>query len=371
MITILVTGTNGKTSVCYFLEQLCLKNGISCSRYSSTGSYYNGTYIDLPDAFYGKEGIADLRDCITNNNAVDVLIWETFSSGLAEGIYDDWQADLAILTNISQDHIALHGSLEHYKSAKYKLFRKCLKKEGIALIANSKATAPIVQWLREKQYHLEHIDYNAPFFDSISEDVIKAKTLFTLKKTSFLVDGFALFNIENLRTALTAFLKLKYTLHKDSYHLKLPPGRLNTIVKNGVIIVVDYAHNEDAFLKITEYAKTVVKGKLIVVFGCGGDRDNAKRRKFGEIAQRLANHIIITDDNSRQENPESIRAEIQKHCPKALNIADRYKAISKAIALSQTGDMVLVLGRGHEQYQNKGELLHTGTDTQIIHHILI
>lgn len=368
MVSIMVTGTNGKTSVCYFLEQLCLQNNITCSRYSTTGCFINGVDQCLPDAFYGKEGVKDLKEILSEYNSQEVLIWETFSSTLASGIYSSWKTDLAVLTNISKDHLQLHGSEEKYKHAKYKLFKENLKQNGTAILP-SKNTQELILWLKENEYHTHILNSKDPFFTSVKP--YPTHTLYYLNDIVFKIDGPPIFTTDNLKYAIQAFLNAGKAFQKSRYTLKLPKGRLTNIrLKEYPHILIDYAHNEDAFKKLLSYISAHIKDRLILVFGCGGNRDTDKREAFGKLAKKYADEIIVTDDNPRNEIPAAIRQDIIQYCPKAYNISNRKEAIKTAIEIANPTDHVLILGRGHESSQDYGYPKETGTDEYIVNQII-
>ena len=372
MTTILITGTNGKTSVSYFLEQLFLQNGISCARYATTGTFVNGIDQRLPNCFFGQEGVDELRSILTLDETVSVLIWEVFSSSLEAGIYDHWSGDICILTNLTEDHYELHGSMEKYHEVKFKLFKQLLKKDGVAIVHDSEKTKNLITYLKNNNTSVESVSSGTDFYQCISENTNSNFTQFKFDTTAFQVEGKAIFTTENLKFAILAYLKTGQTFQRKEYSLKLPTGRMISISRvDEADIIIDYAHNIDAFTQIVKYGKKTAKGKLILIFGCGGERDKIKRKQFGEIAQHMADIVIVTNDNPRRESPALIREQIIHFCTKAVNIANRIDAISYGIKKSRLNDLVLILGRGHETHQEiETSMNNIGTDEKIVRKIL-
>jgi len=365
MQIIAVTGTNGKTSTCYFLEQFCLNNNITCGRYDSTGAYTNGKKLNIPDCYYGVEGRNELICLISDGGCLNILIWETFSSGLASGYYDEWEVDIAVLTNLSKDHIELHGSYTAYCKSKFKLFNSYLTNRGTAIINDQEETMSLFDELEKSEKITKRYDSSISLFDSIRE-VSFSKTIFEISEKPLVLNGPRLFNEHNLALALLAFRATGYTLGNEKEFIRIPEGRLNLIEYNDRLIIIDYAHNTAAVKMVLNTLKSKNSGRIIVVTGAGGERDKQKRDVLGILLNTYADIAIVTDDNPRNEDPAAIRKAILNKCPNAHEIPNRSLAIQKALSLSHKKDIILLLGRGHETDQQYKNEIISGTDKELI-----
>ena len=364
-----ITGTNGKTTTAYVLAAALAQLG-QASAYAGTlgygpiGAVKAGTHT-TPDCITVHRQLADLRD-----DDITHLGMEVSSHALDQGRIDGVRIDTAVFTNLTHDHLDYHGTFEAYGAAKARLFawpglkhavinvddafgrQLALRCRGLNLVCCSRAVpSPALITVGHLQAQRVRatpegliIDINGTFGTA------------TLR-SRFVGD----FNVDNLLAVLGVLISTGFPLQQaiDALeHCAPPPGRMETFTAPGkALAVVDYAHTPDALEKALQAARVHAKGRLICVFGCGGDRDAGKRPVMGSIAERLADVAIITDDNPRTEDGDAIVAGIVsglKHPQRAWIERDRARAIEAAIAASAAGDVVLVAGKGHEDYQIVG-----------------
>lgn len=359
-----VTGTNGKTSVAFFYAQLCHLLGYKSAAVGTIG-IFSGDGKEWPIEHSGltTPEPEQLHDTLRQlaNLGVTYAAMEASSHGLSQYRLHGVKVQAAAFTNLSRDHLDYHKTLEEYFMSKMKLFSQVLPKEGVAVINADSDQAERVIDICQKAGH--------PIFtfgrkgkeikilydnQTICGQEIEIECLG--KKYKFDVPVIGSFQISNLMCALG--LAIASGLDAVNVIAVLPritgvPGRMEKLIgsKNKATVVVDYAHTPDGLEKALNELKEITVGKLWVVFGCGGDRDKGKRPLMGEIAARLADHVIVTDDNPRTEDAPMIRSEVTASCPHAQNIGDREEAIEKAIRDAAPEDTVLIAGKGHEKYQ--------------------
>ena len=350
-LSIAITGTNGKTSATWYLAQICRLNNIHTKLTGTIGYYKN--IKKIKDSFLTTPSNFELYQfAYSNKKNNDVFISEASSHGLHQGRYNNLNIDIAAITNLSQDHLDYHKTFRSYIESKILLFSKILNKSGTAVI-NSR--------LKNYKYFLSKIkSRNLKLITFGSKDVYFAEkevqNIYILKK-KYHIKGLKLNKIqkENLECAIACALAINISpskIIKTLVKLKSAPGRFEEIYykKKSSKIIIDYAHTPDAIQNLLEsYTKKSIKPSL--VFGCGGDRDKGKRKKMAMIANKYAKKVYLTDDNPRNENPNSIRKTLKKYCPKAIDISDRRLAIHTAISEILTKDILIIAGKGHEKYQ--------------------
>jgi len=347
-----VTGTNGKTSVVSFVEQILKSLGANAE---SLGTLKGS--MTTPDAADLHAHLADLQ-----GRGVTHLAMEASSHGLDQYRLDGVKLSAAAFTNLSHDHLDYHGTEERYLEAKSRLFGDLLPEGGVAVLNADIPQFETLQAVCEKR-GIRVMSYGRNAKDikilslkptergqSIELGVLGAHKDINLP----LVGEFQTMNAlcalglvlavmpERLADALNALEKLKGVR-----------GRLEPVSGHpeNVGIYVDYAHTPDALENVLNALKPHTANKLICVFGCGGDRDKTKRPEMGEVATRLADTVIVTDDNPRSETPETILQEILQAAPNAIEIGSRREAIRAAVKMAQSGDVLVVAGKGHEQGQ--------------------
>jgi len=350
--SVAITGTNGKTSTSWYLAQICKINGIPSKLTGTLGYYIN--LKKYKDSALTTPTNLDLyqfaNDCKKNNFS---LISEASSHGLHQGRFNNFNIDIAAITNLSHDHLDYHKNFRSYVNSKFSLFTKILNNKGVAVV-NSRLKKYKTLEKKIKERKIKIITFGA-------KDVYFYKNnylyLYIFGKKYKLLKLELINNIqkENLECAIACALAMNISIKKiiNCLHkLKSAPGRFEIINfrKKNSKIIIDYAHTPDALENILKtFSYNNLKPSL--VFGCGGNRDKEKRKKMAIIAKKYANKVYITDDNPRYENPKTIRESIIKYCPKGVEIADRRKAINEAILKLDINDILIIAGKGHEKYQ--------------------
>ncbi len=351
--TIAITGTNGKTSVSWYISnifnQLKIKNKIL----GTIGYFNNGKKIK--DVQLTTPSYEELCNYGSSNKKIKYnFIFEASSHALDQNRLGKYKIDIAAITNISRDHLDYHKSMMSYRNAKFKLFTKHLSQSGIAIInSRIKNISTLEKKLLSKNIKIIYFGKKDIFFNKNK----KAMTLkifqneYNIKNLNLCTD----IEIENLECAISCCISLgikEKKIIKILNKISNPPGRLQKInyKKNKSTIIVDYAHTPDALEKIL-ISENTNNIKPILLFGCGGNRDRNKRKLMGKIANKLASKVYITDDNPRFESPSKIRKEIIKYCPKGIEISNRKKAINLAIKNLLKGEKLIIAGKGHEKFQ--------------------
>ena len=357
---IAITGTNGKTSIADTFYQLLRLNKKSVATIGTLGIKYNGrvikTSLTSPDTISLHKYLHFLK-----KKKIDNVIIESSSHGLDQKRLHHINFKGGIFTNFSQDHLDYHKTMKAYLKAKLILFREILKKNST--IISDKRITPFLQLkkiARKKNLNLLDIDKESE----------KIKNIF-MKTTSD-------FKIKNLAMAIKAVklcgLKDKY-IYRVLKNLKDINGRLELVKKypNDVKVFIDYAHTPDALLKTLNFLKNNYVNNIILVFGCGGERDKKKRPLMAEIADDYCKKIYVTDDNPRNENPQKIRNELIKYIKKKdyINIGNRSLAIKKAILNAEPNEIILIAGKGHEEQQIYKDKVFKISDKSIIKKIKI
>jgi len=351
-ISVAITGTNGKTSTSWYLAQICKINRIP-SKLTGTLGYF----IDLKKY---KDSV------LTTPNNLDIyqfaneskknkfcFISEASSHGLHQGRFNNFNIDIAAITNLSHDHLDYHRNFRSYVNSKVLLFTKILNTKGVAVI-NSRLKNYKTLEKKIKERKIKIISFGAKDVYFYKNNYLN---LYIFGKKHILTKFELINNIqkENLECAIACALAMNISVKKiiNCLHkLKSAPGRFEMINfrKKNSKIIIDYAHTPDALENILKtFSYNNIKPSL--VFGCGGNRDKEKRKKMAIIAKKYANRVYITDDNPRYENPKVIRESIKKYCPKGVEISNRRKAIHEAILKLDVNDILIIAGKGHEKYQ--------------------
>ena len=320
IILIGVTGTNGKTSTSYLIYQALNLAGIKCSYIGTIGFYLENDIKKLNNT---TPDICDLYEMIIEsiNCGCKAVVMEVSSHALKLGRVNTLKFDYAILTNITEDHLDFHKTYKDYYKTKMSIFKK-LKKKGTKI----------------SDIKIENYDINNDYFEynnKIYNTKIKGE-----------------YNIKNIIPSIIILDKMNIDSRKIIPQLCLPPGRMQIIKFKNNSIIIDYAHTPDAMEKIISTVKKMNYNKIITIFGCGGNREKEKRPKMGEIASLLSDYVILTNDNPRDENPKEIIREIKQNMNNNYKIIyDRKKAIQEGIKMLKENDVLLILGKGHEEYQ--------------------
>ncbi len=358
-----VTGTNGKTSVAVFVRQIWEQLGFRAASLGTIGVVGPGGATSLshttPDPMKLQEMVAELA-----HDKVEHLAIEASSHGLAQYRLDGLRLTAAAFTNLTRDHLDYHATLEDYFDAKMRLFDELLPQGSVAVInADIPQTEEIVK--RVKARGLRAFTVGRAGLDLRLLQTERSGLGQQMKIQSSLgMHDIALplvgeFQTSNALVAAGLVIasggETHAVLHALEF-LKGARGRLELVGANAnrASIFVDYAHTPDALETAISALRPTVLGKLVLVFGCGGDRDRGKRPMMGEIAARLADDVYITDDNPRTEDAAKIRREIRASAPAATEIGDRAQAIFTAVNTANLGDIVLIAGKGHEEGQIVG-----------------
>jgi UDP-N-acetylmuramoyl-L-alanyl-D-glutamate--2,6-diaminopimelate ligase len=368
-----VTGTNGKSSTVSFCRQMWQSMGHSAACLGTLGiiaNFTNGAGINRPGLLTTPDPVT-LHAEIAELEAAGVthLAFEASSQGLDQYRLDGVRVTAAGFTNLTRDHLDYHVTMEAYLQAKLRLFGDVLMEGGIAVVNSDMPYFEAVSAVCKKR-GLRVIDFGAQAKDI---RLCKQKPLADGQFIELTVFGERYdlelplvgdFQASNALCALGLVIAEdpdNKHLHKQGVsameRLQSVRGRLEFAAKhpNGASIYVDYAHTPDGLETMLKALRPHTPKKLHVVFGCGGDRDRGKRPMMGEIALRLADAVIVTDDNPRTEDAAFIRSEIMKGAPQALEIAGRREAIGKAIRSLNPGDVLVIAGKGHEQGQIIGK----------------
>jgi UDP-N-acetylmuramoyl-L-alanyl-D-glutamate--2,6-diaminopimelate ligase len=362
-----VTGTSGKTSVAAFTRQIWERLGHASASIGTIGlvSPKHTVYGSLttPDPIALHQQLDEIA-----GDGVTHLAFEASSHGLDQFRLDGVRIAAGGFTNLSRDHMDYHPDVAHYLAAKLRLFRELIAPGGAAVIsADHDCSQEVIDAARGRDLRIIAVGHNA---DGNGEGI---------RLVGATVEGFAQnlalehrgrnytiklplvgeFQIENALVA--AGLAIGTGSEPDEVfatleHLEGAKGRLERVGEhNGAPIFVDYAHKPDALAKALQALRPYARRKLVVIFGAGGDRDAGKRPIMGAIASENADQVIVTDDNPRSENPETIRAAILAAAKDATDIGDRAEAIRAGISALQPGDALLIAGKGHETGQIVGD----------------
>jgi len=360
-----VTGTNGKTTVAYLvrsiIEQTKKKCGLIGTIEYDTGSGIAEALLTTPDAIQ----IASLLNEMVKAGT-EFMITEASSHALQQDRLEGIDFAAAAFTNLTGDHRDYHKTEENYLAAKRKLFEQ-LKENAIAITnKQSPFGKKIVENTKAKVFYYavdEDADITARV-DSMDAEGCVYQLCYAGQSATVKTALLGMHNISNQLAAaglcLAARIDLE-TIAKGIGALSTVPGRLEPVeLGQDFKVLVDYAHTDDALKNVLETVKQICKGKLIVLFGCGGDRDKSKRPRMAKAAEQLADRVFVTSDNPRTEDPQEIIKDIVTGFkdPNAKNItieADRTKAIELAIKSAKQNDMVLIAGKGHETYQIIGK----------------
>ncbi|MBX3477593.1 MAG: UDP-N-acetylmuramoyl-L-alanyl-D-glutamate--2,6-diaminopimelate ligase [Brevundimonas sp.] len=373
-----VTGTNGKTSVAAFCRQIWAALGRKAASMGTLGVVYQGRGaaqaltgpgLTSPDAADAARLLAELA-----GQGVTHLALEASSHGVDQRRLDGVALKAAGFTNLTQDHLDYHGDMAAYRAAKLRLFDTLLPRGRTAVLNadsdafNAFASASImagvgVMGVGERGRDLTLIERRAVaegqrlMLDCRGElhEVLLPLAGGFQASNALVAAGLCIAAGEDPASVVAAMEKIQGAA-----------GRLQRIPGPGRgEVYVDYAHTPDGLETVLTALRPHASGRLIVVFGAGGDRDRVKRPLMGAAAGRLADVAIVTDDNPRSEDPAAIRAEVRKGCPEAMEIGDRRAAIAAAIEMMRDGDVVVIAGKGHEQGQIVGGTTHPFDDAAV------
>lgn len=383
-----ITGTNGKTSVSYFIAQALSRSSVK--KVGLIGTLGSGPFAQLrsglnttPDPVFVHRTLADF-----NQQGIDTVIMEVSSHGLDQGRVNGVDFNIGIFTNLSNDHLDYHKDMVAYAAAKKKLFTSHGIKHAIINIDDEYGrklyeeigdSIPVIGYGLVDLFPADDNQYLSTMLATVDESdygmMLQIKSPWGEGSLSVPINGS--YNAYNLLASLAALCLIGMNFEYASEQLALlspVPGRLE---KFGGMdkpeIYVDYAHTPDALKKVLITLKRKKPGKLVCIFGCGGNRDKTKRALMGAIAEAYADEVIITNDNPRDEQPDSIIEDILTGIVKQGSVlieTDRDKAITNAILSAGADDIVLIAGKGHETYQEIAGKRYPFSDRQLVRKLL-
>lgn len=358
-----VTGTNGKTSTVHLLGQALEALGVSAATIGTLGVGFGGTRVDgertTPDVLSVHRTLARLHHLGATTVAMEVS-----SHALDQGRVDGVRFDVAVFTNLTHDHLDYHGSMARYFDAKARLFESfrlttaVINRDdayGDALLARPLSARHVVRFSADGRHDVDFAARNVSASASgLGFTIDRPAGAIAVK--SPLLGSFNVANLLAVAAVLAALGHASAAIAEALAAVRPVPGRMNRIGGAGArpLVVVDYAHTPDALEQALVSLRAHVRGRLIVVFGCGGERDTGKRPEMGRIAERLADRVIVTDDNPRSESGDVIVRNIVagiRNPERIIVERDRARAIRRAIALADDTDCVLIAGKGHEAWQ--------------------
>jgi UDP-N-acetylmuramoyl-L-alanyl-D-glutamate--2,6-diaminopimelate ligase len=367
-----VTGTSGKTSVAEFARQLWTALGQRAASLGTLGIKGPDKSEPLahttPDPITLHRALADLR-----RRGVDHVALEASSHGLDQRRLDAVRVTAAAFTNLSRDHMDYHANADDYAAAKLRLFTAVLPAGGAAIInadsdradafaaaAGQRGQRVLTYGRKGRDFRLLDVRAHARGL-AVNAEILGRRRQIELPLAGAFQAGNALCALALVMASGSPAEAAVAALDK----LAGVPGRMQlaAVTADGAPVYVDYAHKPEALATVLTELRPHVDRRLVVVFGCGGDRDRGKRPLMGEIAQRLADQVFVTDDNPRGEDAAAIRAAIMAACPAATEIGDRRAAIGRAVAGLCKGDVLVVAGKGHEQGQIVGATVLPFDDT--------
>ncbi len=373
-VTAAVTGTNGKSSIVSFVRQIWAASGIKAASLGTVGIETNDGIrpqeLTTSDPLKLHADLAGLKA-----EGIDHVAMEASSQGLDQRRVDGIRFNAVAFTNLSRDHLDYHRDMAEYRDAKLRLFTDLIADGGAAIVnADDPEHTPFLFAALDKGARLLTVGREGAFFE-ITEVVNegygqRVTGRMVGEPANFRLPLTGAFQVSNAVVALALAVSTGAPADKALKALetlKGAKGRLELVAEhNGAAIFVDYAHKPVALETALESLRPFAKNRLKLVFGCGGDRDKGKRPIMGEIAGRMADDVIVTDDNPRTEDPAAIRAEIMTALDGATEIGDRRKAIEAAIAGLAPGDVLLIAGKGHEDYQIVGTTKHHFSDHEVV-----
>ena len=356
---IAVTGTNGKSSVANFYFQILKNLKINSAAIGTLGIFYKNkvkrTNLTTPDIITIHKELNFFK-----KKKIDNVCLEASSHGLHQNRLDGINFTAGIFTNFTQDHLDYHKNLKNYLRAKLYLFSSLLKKNSFAIVDTDIPEFHIINKIcKKRKIKILSFGSRGNAIKLISHYYFGKKQIikinFLNKIYNIKVDLIGDFQIKNLfASMLASYLSVKNSdkIVKTLSKIKSADGRMQSVGTKGMsAVVVDYAHTPDALKKSLQTLAKQFNKKVDVVFGCGGDRDRGKRYKMGKIANQFASKIYLTNDNPRSENPNSIIKQIKKGCSRSKIILDRKIAIKTAINNLNNDSILLIAGKGHENYQ--------------------
>lgn len=357
-----MTGTNGKTTTCFLIYEALNKVNKKCAYIGTLGFFINGKSINTSNTTPNLYEIYNmLLECLEND--CEYVVMEVSSQGISMGRVNTLMFDYVIFSNLTQDHLDYHKTMENYLMSKQKLFT--MTRDGYAIINSD-----------DKYYKHFMLDNKNITYGKNSKDFkisnIKSSlngSEFYLNDTLYSTKLVGEYNIYNVSVVIILLKLLGIdNIQEIILSLNPPKGRMDIIKYNENNIIIDYAHTPDAVEKIIKAVLNLPHNRIITIIGCGGNRDKTKREIMGSIATKYSDYVVFTSDNPRFEDPQSIINDIvQKLDSKNYEInVNREKAIIRGIQMLEKNDILLLLGKGHEEYQVIGDKVIPFSDKNIV-----
>ena len=376
---IAVTGTNGKTTIATILYQSFLKLGKKAALFSTAGDYINGQEIETKKKASSSMEIIEFQKNLARavEEKCEYVCIEATSHALDQNRLNGTKIRGAIFTNLTQDHLDYHQNLNDYAQAKQKLF-SLLNENSFALVnIDDSYGAMMAEKTPAKIITYGNADYDNPIRRDITfkiRDFSITGTKVLLENNEAQVQLVGTFNMYNTLAVYGALKELGFAVQDIIdvlSQIKGARGRMEIVRgKSGAIGIVDYAHTPDALQNVLETLNELPHNKIITVVGAGGDRDKAKRPQMARIAQEKSDYVILTSDNPRTEDPQFILKDMEAGCDAYREnyeiIEDREEAIKRAVDISEDKDIILVAGKGHEDYQIIGTTKHHFDDREVL-----
>lgn len=359
-----ITGTSGKTSIASFVRQIWNYCGLKAASVGTLGvdtgaGLAAAGSLTTPDPLTLHKSLAVLK-----SGGYDHVIVEASSHGLDQRRLDGVNFRAVGFSNLSHDHLDYHADMDDYREAKLRLTRELLAADGSAVVnTDDPEHMPFMFAALDRGVTLLTVGTEGAYIEVTSVEAEgfgqRVKGKLVGEPLEFVLPLVGRFQVDNAVMAAALALQTgadKKRIAEALGALKGAKGRMEHVADhNGAAIFIDYAHKPGALEQVLLSLRPYTQGRLIVVFGCGGDRDRSKRPMMGEIAGKLADAVIVTDDNPRTEDAAAIRREIMAAVPGATEIGGRDRAIRQAMGGLQPGDILIVAGKGHEDYQVIGE----------------
>lgn len=358
-----ITGTNGKTSTAYLVHSIFEAAGLKSAILGTVGHRFGDVVVPAatttPDSLTLHGLFGQFVD-----RGLQYVIMETSSQGLAQHRLAGLEFETAAFTNLTQDHLDYHETMAEYLNAKAMLFRQIQQENGLAILNADDPASNLIRQNTDAAIQTYGLGNCADFTARDIESTLKGLVLTAVTPVGNIRARLRLMGDYNLYNALAAIgVAQHHGCSKDEIKEGLEntivPGRFELVDRGqDFAVVVDYAHTPDGLDNFLTAARRITAGRLICVFGCGGDRDRGKRPKMGRLSATIADHSVITSDNPRTENPVRILDDILEGVPDGTShdcIPDRKEAILNAIRQAKAGDLVAIAGKGHEDYQILGD----------------
>ena len=364
-----ITGTNGKTTTCYLIYQMLNMLNVKTAYIGTIGFYLEDKIIKLDNTTPSIDVLYNILLDAKESNC-KVVIMEVSSHALKQDRVYGLLFDAIGITNITQDHMDYHKTLKDYVNSKKKIINMTRNKKICLLNKKSKHYKKFISKENVNIILGKNVKINL-IINGLNKTILLVRDN---KKRGFMIPLIGGFNAYNFLFAYYIIKGLGYdvdNLKKDFMMLKEPNGRMQKITYKNNVIFIDYAHTPDAVLKVLKTVKKIKNKGIITIIGCGGNRDKSKRPIMGKIACKYSSHVIFTNDNPRFEDEKEIMKDILKGAKgKHEVIYDRYEAIKKAIELLNDNMILMILGKGHEDYQIIGDTKYYFSDIEITNSII-